>query len=239
MLYAKVVLGLPIDGPFDYFVPTDLENKILPGMRVWVNFRNKKEVAYVVGLSNKTKIKRVKEISAVIDAAAVLDELMLLLSKRLADYYCCSWGEAIETALPDELRKGKIDPTPISGKIDLTPGFLQGQERMPVYLREIKEAWAVKRSVIVLFSDIAEAEKAKELIEKDLGTEVFLAFRKQPKELEAWAKIRQVEHCVVVGTRSSIFSPVNNLGLIIIDQEQEQVYNLRRIRASSYSLYRN
>ena len=238
MLYAKVVLGLPIDGPFDYFVPTDLENKILPGMRVWVNFRNKKEVAYVVGLSNKTKIKRVKEISAVIDAAAVLDELMLLLSKRLADYYCCSWGEAIETALPDELRKGKIDPTPISGKIDptpisgkidLTPGFLQGQERMPVYLREIKEAWAVKRSVIVLFSDIAEAEKAKELIEKDLGTEVFLAFRKQPKELEAWAKIRQVEHCVVVGTRSSIFSPVNNLGLIIIDQEQEQVYKQEQV----------
>ncbi len=108
MLYAKVVLGLPIDGPFDYLVPSDLENKVSVGMRVWVNFRNKKEVAYVVELSNKTKIKRVKDISAVIDTAAVLDEQMLLLTKRLADYYCCSWGEAIEAALPDELRKGKL-----------------------------------------------------------------------------------------------------------------------------------
>ncbi len=108
MLYAKVVLGLPIDGPFDYLVPTDLENKISAGMRVWVNFRNKKEVAYVVGLSNKTRIKKLKEISSLIDAAPVLDEKMLLLTKQLADYYCSSWGEAIETALPDELRKGKI-----------------------------------------------------------------------------------------------------------------------------------
>lgn len=122
MLYAKVVLGLPIDGPFDYLVSTDLENKpqgnglasdsqshkISAGMRVWVNFRNKKEVAYVVGLSNKTRIKKLKEISSLIDATPVLDEKMLLLTKELANYYCSSWGEAIETALPDELRKGKI-----------------------------------------------------------------------------------------------------------------------------------
>lgn len=108
MLYAKVVLGLPIDGPFDYLVPTDLENKISIGTRVWVNFRNKKEVAYVVGLSNKTTIKKIKDILAVIDLAPVLDEQMLLLTKRIAGYYCCSQGEAIETALPDELRKGKI-----------------------------------------------------------------------------------------------------------------------------------
>lgn len=108
MLYAKVVLGLPIDGPFDYIVPVNLEDKVRVGARAWVNFRNKKEVAYVVGLSNKTRIKKLKEISSLIDAAPVLDEKMLLLTKRLADYYCCSWGEAIETALPDELRKGKI-----------------------------------------------------------------------------------------------------------------------------------
>ena len=242
MLYAKVVLGLPIDGPFDYLVPLDLEKKILAGTRVWVNFRNKKEVAYVVGLSNKTKIKKLKEISSLIDTAEVLDEKMLLLTKGLAEYYCCSWGEAIEAALPDELRRGKeaaegwagnkivksgdapIFLSPGSGKIGASPIFIIGQERMPVYLREIKAAWALKRSTIVLFRDIPEAEKAKELIEKDLGVEVYLTFRKQPNELKSWEKIRQAQCCIVVGTRSNIFSPVNNLGLIIIDQEQDQVY---------------
>ncbi|MFA7706344.1 MAG: hypothetical protein WCX91_04520, partial [Candidatus Omnitrophota bacterium] len=148
MLYAEVVLGLPIEGPFDYLVPPDLENKISVGTRIWVNFRNKKEVAYVVGLSSKTKIKKIKEVAAVIDAAAVLDEQMLLLTRRLAEYYCCSWGEAIEAALVDELRKGKktgdgkIEPSPFfKGKIEPSPFFVQGKDRMPVYLREIKEAW--------------------------------------------------------------------------------------------------
>ena len=107
MLYANVVLGLPIEGPFDYLVPPDLENKVSVGTRVWVNFRNKKEVAYIVGLNSKTKIKKLKEISASIDSVPILDEAMLALTKRLAQYYCCSWGQAIETALPDELRKGK------------------------------------------------------------------------------------------------------------------------------------
>ena len=56
MLYANVVLGLPIDGPFDYLVPVGLETKLQIGARVWVDFRNKKEIAYVVALNNKTKI---------------------------------------------------------------------------------------------------------------------------------------------------------------------------------------
>ncbi|MFA5350039.1 MAG: primosomal protein N' [Candidatus Omnitrophota bacterium] len=230
MLYAKVVLGLPIEGPFDYLVPPGLENKVFIGIRIWVNFRNKKEVAYVVGLSSKTKIKKIKEVSAVIDAAAVLDENMLLLTRMLAEYYCCSWGEAIEAALPDELRKGRetgngsVFQAPEKEKTEPFPVFVQGQDRFPVYLREIKEALASARSAIVLFTDILEAERAKELIEKKSDTEVFLAFRKQPKELEVWKKISQAQKCVVVGTRSSIFSPVNNLGLIIVDQEQDQVY---------------
>lgn len=241
MLYAKVVLGLPIDGPFDYLVPPGMEDKISIGARAWVNFRNKKEVAYVVGLSNKTTIKKIKDILAVIDRAPVLDEQMLLLTRRLAEYYCCSWGEAIETALPDELRRGKEikenrgrfcffeGEGNQSKKIETSPVFIQGQDRMPVYLSRIKGALGLKRSVIVLFSDIAEAQRARELIERSLGVEVFTAFRKQPKELEVWEKIRKAQYCVVVGTRSNIFSPVNNLGLIIIDQEADQVYKQEQV----------
>jgi primosomal protein N' (replication factor Y) len=107
VLYAKVVLGLPVDGPFDYTIPVNLEGKVKVGCRVWVNFRNKKEVAYIVGLSNKSTIKKLKEISELIDTEPILGEKMLLLTRQLADYYCCSWGEAIEAAIPDELRKGK------------------------------------------------------------------------------------------------------------------------------------
>ncbi len=241
MLYANVVLGLPIDGPFDYIVPIDLERKIAIGSRVRVNFRNKKEVAYVVGLSHKTKIKKLKEILDVIDNAAILNEQMLLLTKRLAQYYCCSWGEAIETALPQDLRKGKaIASAPVAPRNDgivSAPAapyndgciFIQGQDRLPRYLKEIKDVLANKKSVIILFSDIDAVNKAKEEIEKNLGVEVFVSFRKQPQELKTWEKIRQKDYCVVVGTRSAIFSCVNNLGLIIVDQEDDQAYKQEQV----------
>jgi primosomal protein N' (replication factor Y) len=230
MLYAKVVLGLPVDGPFDYLIPPELEGKVNVGARVWVNFRNKKEVAYVVELNNQTKIKKLKEIVSVIDASFILDEAMLQLTKRLAEYYCCSWGEAIETALPDELRKGKdasVDKMPVIKSVLVTlkrPLFVQGADRMPVYLREIKKVLAAKQSVIILGINIPSVEALKEIIQNSSGQEVFIAFRKQPKELEVWRKIRQADYCVVAGTRSSIFAPVNNLGLMIIDQPEDSVY---------------
>jgi primosomal protein N' (replication factor Y) len=243
MLYANVVLGLPIDGPFDYLVPAELESKIVVGTRVWVNFRNRKEVAYVVGLNNKTKIKKLKELLALLDQVPVLDKDMLLLTRRLSEYYCCSWGEAIETALPEELRKGKIkgdgsifleldlgkiEPSPF---VETVPGFIfvQGQDRMPFYLKKIRETLASKQSVIFLFNDITAAEKAKEEIRKSLGIEVFICFRKQPKEPEVWEQIRLSEYCVVLGSRSTIFSPVNNLGLIIVDQEDDRVYKQEQV----------
>ena len=243
MLYANVVLGLPIDGPFDYLVPPDLGNKISVGTRVWVNFRNKKEVAYVVELNNKTKIKKLKEIISVIDTFPILDAWLFLLTKKLAQYYCCSWGEAIEAALPDELRKGKetkkgdvsIFDSETSESVkrllweEKRPLFVQGADRIPVYLREIKKVLAAKESVIILGSNILAVERLKEIIQKSLGQEVFIAFRQQPKELEVWEKIRQVNYCLVAGTRSSIFSPVNNLGLMIIDQEEDQVYKQEQV----------
>jgi len=237
VLYANVVLGLPIEGPFDYLVPADLERKISVGARVWVDFSHQKTVAYVVNLSHKTKIKRIKEVLAVIDPVPLLDAQLLGLAVRLADYYCCSRGQAIESALPDELRKGKAvtlgaTPPPFFSEAKKTQSslrFIQGNNRIAAYLKEIRQVWSAGQSVIVLFSDIPEAERARELFSKHLGTEVFLSFRKQPKELEIWERIRASGACIVVGTRSNIFSPVNNLGLIIVDQEEDQVYKQEQV----------
>jgi len=108
MLYAKVVLGLAVEGPFDYIVPVSLAKDIKAGSRVWVDLRGRREVGYVVGLTHHSNIKKLKSISSLIDNRPLLDKNTLQLTKELADFYCCFWGEAIETAIPDALRKGKI-----------------------------------------------------------------------------------------------------------------------------------
>lgn len=235
MLYAKVVLGLPLEGPFDYAVPLSLKDNILIGSRVWVNFRNKKEVAYVVGLSRQTRIEKIKEVSALIDAYPVLDRPLLLLTKELAQYYGCSWGEAIEAALPDELRKGKEIKPPEHSSVAREAGlaalgasglpvFVRSFYRLEFYLTKIRDTLAGGRSVIVLCPNLAAVEKICRAIKENLGDEPFIVFRKQPQELAVWGRIRQAGCCVVVGLRSAIFSCVHNPGLIIIDEPQDQVY---------------
>lgn len=107
MLYAKVAIGLPVAGPFDYIVPDALAGKIAVGSRVAVSFGARRIVGYPVGFSKKSEIRNLKPILELIDESPVLTKNLLLLTKELAEYYFCSWGEAIETAIPSGLRKGK------------------------------------------------------------------------------------------------------------------------------------
>lgn len=232
MLYAKVVLGIPVEGPFDYIVPTGLCKKVKAGARVRVSFGNQRLLGYVVKLSAKTSIKKLKTLSEVIDDLPVLDKNLLLLTKELSDYYCCSWGEAIETALPESLRRGKCIPpiqqTESNGKKNNPETTLiqdsNVSARWDIYCRNIKEALDNNTSAIVLLSGIDSVLKAKEIINKSLGIQPVLMYRKQPNELGEWLKIRQGGAGLVLGTRSAIFAPVNNLGLVVMDEEHEAVY---------------
>jgi primosomal protein N' (replication factor Y) len=239
MLYAKVAVGLPIECAFDYFVPEDFLKKIKEGARVWVNFRNKKKLGYVIKTTSQTNIKNVLPILDVIDDTPVLDKNMLLLTKKLSDYYCCSWGEAIETALPEDLRKGKIIPDLTDFKhfikdkdyeqeISLIHD-LEGNARWDVYISRIEEAISLNKSVIVLFPEISLVIKAKEIIKARLQLDAQVLYRKQHGELQAWTKIKKGEANIIVGSRSCIFAPAKNLGLIIIDEEQSPFYKQEQV----------
>lgn len=242
MLYARVVLGLPIEGPFDYIVPEELVKKIQVGVRVRVGFRSAVKIGYVVNLTRKTAIKNLKAIISVIDEAALLDTHLLKLAKKLSDYYCCSWGEAIETALPEGLRKGK--PITITRPEKLvkekplldanTPEALllydlSGTQRWETYISRINDVLARNKSVLIILSDAHSFSATGGMIKERLGIPYCALYRQQPKEIEEWAKIKSGEVKLVIGTRSAIFAPLDNLGLIIIDEEQDSVYKQEQV----------
>jgi primosomal protein N' (replication factor Y) len=237
MLYAKVVLGIPVEGPFDYIVSQDLHKKIKVGVRVKVNFRTKDVIAYVMGISKTSNIKNLKPVLQVIDDAPVLNRNILLLTKRLSEYYCCSWGEAIETALPESLRKGKRIPNIKKQNILKTKGSseiilihsLQEKEKWDVYISNIKEVLYNRRCVIFLSPDVNSALKAKDTISKATGEEPAVLYRKEPKELDWWLRVKKGEFSIVVGTRSAVFAPLDSIGLIIIDEENDSVYKQEQV----------
>lgn len=233
MLYARIVVGLAVEGPFDYIVPELLAQKIRVGCRVKINFCNRIMVGYVVGLAKKTKIKNLKSILSLLDETPILSRNILALTKELSDYYVCSWGETIETSLPEGIRKGKSVSLPKeeAGEIKPVKNYqaillhdLDGQSRWRVYVEQIKATLENNKSAIMILPDVEALFKAKEIILGQLACACGLLYRKQPKEIEAWKEIKTGRIKLVIGTRSAVFAPVSSLGLIIIDDEHNSVY---------------
>jgi len=118
--FAQVALNLPVaprlaqgavslsngGDAFDYAVPPELRERLRPGLRVRVPFRNRTLTGYCVRLLDAPTIDpaRVKPIAAIVDAEPLVDAAMLELTRWVADYYACSWGEALEAALPAGVR---------------------------------------------------------------------------------------------------------------------------------------
>jgi primosomal protein N' len=234
VLYAKVVVGLPVEGPFDYIVPADLERIALPGCRVKVFFGPRKITGYIVGLSRKSGIKKLKSIVELLDSNPLLDKNMLSLTGELAAYYCSSWGEMIESALPEPIRQGrKVSFTaPVSQEKEKTSALpmpvllhsLDSRLRWDFYLEKVKEALDKGKSVLLLSPDKEAAGRAAGVLSGRFSRQVSLLYRKEPNELEEWCKVRSGEASIVVGTISAVFAPMQNLGLIILEQEEDFAY---------------
>jgi len=241
MRYAKVVLDLPLEGPYDYSIPAHFSSSLPEGIRVWINFAGRKTVGYLIQITSRSHIpsQRLKPLLGVIDKKPILGQTMLALSKTIADYYCCSRGQVIASMLPAPLRKGKniVDTdltVPVNSHRVCAPQMhliheTKGNARWDRYLPYITETLTRKESVIILLADLYSAHSMMEFL-KTKGIPVLsLTYRKQAQEVEEWLRVRRGEITVVVGTRSAVFAPVWELGLLIVDQEQDEVYKQEQV----------
>ncbi len=104
MTYAEVALPLPVDHLFTYEVPESLRDRVQVGMRAVLPVGKRIETGYVVGLSDDTDRDDVRRLFDLPDEGPVFDASMLELCRWVADYYCCSLGEALQCALPAGLK---------------------------------------------------------------------------------------------------------------------------------------
>lgn len=100
--YANVILPLALGNDYTYEVPKALQDQLVIGMRVEVQFGTKKIYAGVVKHLYEAEAPKykVKQIISVLDEAPILLPQQLQLWKWISDYYLCSEGEVMFTALP-------------------------------------------------------------------------------------------------------------------------------------------
>ena len=118
MIYAEVLLPVPIAGAFTYRVPADMEGSIAVGHRVIVPFgRRKSYTGIVTALTPfEPKVYEVKEISMRIDDRPIVRHPQLKHWAWIADYYLCTPGEVYRAAVPAGLKiESETFISPVAG----------------------------------------------------------------------------------------------------------------------------
>ncbi len=101
-----------------------------------------------------------------------------------------------------------------------------GSGKTAVYLAAMQKALDRGLSSILLVPEIGLTPQTAGLLDQAFGSKVALLHSAlTPEERsEQWRRIRRGEAPIVVGTRSAIFAPAPNLGLILVDEEHDQSY---------------
>lgn len=105
MVYADIILPLPLEGVFTYSVPDGMTAAVKPGMRVVVPFgRSKKYIGVVLRTHGEEPSFDVKDILSLPDPHPIVTGLQLRLWQWIADYYMSPLGDVFKAALPGGLK---------------------------------------------------------------------------------------------------------------------------------------
>jgi primosomal protein N' (replication factor Y) len=104
--YVDVILPLPVDGYFTYWVPKELDGNVMPGNRVVIQFGSKKFYSALVRKVHGEKPEgyETKPVEAILDSEPVVPESCFELWEWMAGYYHCPVGEVLKAALPSGLK---------------------------------------------------------------------------------------------------------------------------------------
>ena len=130
MLYVDVILPLPLDGLFTYSVPTELEEKVRPYIRVKVPFGiTKTHTALIVNSHTEPPQCdfEIKSIIAILDDSPILLPNQFKLWEWISSYYMSPLGDIMQAALPHGIKQEETYRPKTEVYIRLTKQFQNEQ----------------------------------------------------------------------------------------------------------------
>ena len=247
MKYIKAALNLPLNQFFYYKVPPELTDRIKIGKRVVVPFKRKNLTAFVIEEVRKEKVRKsLKEIIK-IDNSPPLGADLLRLGEWISKYYYCSLGQTLHFMLPvqpglkiDKGKKAKRDSSFLfftnaqyNEAVSLVReggDFLfrpkNNKEKISFYLLLIKRAIKEGKDIILIVPEISYIPFLKRAIQYyyPRETAIFHSRLSLKEKYNQWLKMREEEVNLAIGTRSLVFAPFPQIGLVIIEEEENTSY---------------
>lgn len=162
--YVQVALPLPLRQTFTYKIPDEFSGEVIVGSALLVPLGSRTLTGYAVQLSLRKSAdapERLKEVIEVVDRGPLFTPDLMNVTRWIADYYLCGWGEALRAALPHKAirrQSTELSPDalpPLDGvdveyeapPFDLTPQQRKVLEPLSSALREQRYMTAVLHGV--------------------------------------------------------------------------------------------
>lgn len=112
---------------------------------------------------------------------------------------------------------------------------ITGSGKTEIYLQAIQKALQLQKGTILLVPEIALTSQTIERFRSRFEGHIAILHHRlsDGERHDEWKKIQKGEAKIVIGARSAIFCPIQNLGLIIVDEEHESSYK----QSDSYPSY--
>lgn len=235
-----------------YAIPDELNLEL--GQLVEIPLRKKHVRGVIWQIHQNKPSYNTRPIVKATENAPHLTTTQLELIKFISDYYFCPLYKVIKLFLPAtffEKKSLKLPPelkavkakkfTPPTlteeqqfalGKIANTEQKIvllhgvTGSGKTEVYCRETEKIIQQNQQVLILIPEISLTPQTVANFEQRFGKNIAIIHSKlTPKQKENyWQRIYRQEVKIIIGSRSAIFAPFQNLGLIIIDEEHEDSY---------------
>jgi primosomal protein N' (replication factor Y) len=107
---------------------------------------------------------------------------------------------------------------------------ITGSGKTEIYLRVIRQILEEGREAIALIPEISLTPQAIERFRSRFGEEIAILHSRltDTERRQMWWKIRNKEVRVVLGARSAVFAPLENIGVIVVDEEHDESYKQER-----------
>lgn len=234
-----------------YSVPQGME--LFEGSGVMVPFQRGQKPGLILKLHSEQPDFKTREIQSILEPNPLLRTWQMRLSEWITEYYFCSNYDALKLFLPQDIwrapkatRKSATKEKILEpkSKLTLTPDqeaivqhFLKekpkqsllhgitGSGKTEIYLRLIQAAIDEGKQALLLVPEIGLTPQLLRYFESHFPNTAVLHSRvSQGRKAKLWQGIHSGEIPLVIGSRSALFSPFKNLGLIVMDEEHDSSY---------------
>jgi primosomal protein N' (replication factor Y) len=193
-LYAQIVFDRPLDTAYTYAVPIELREAIKIGQRVEAPFGrgDRTTIGYCVGFTETAPPRAVKSIIRLVDADPLLTDPLLRLTRWMAEYYLCGWGQVLQAILPAGVRsraglKRRTFVRAVRQPPETLPRLSPKQAAVLSYLRQSGDLIDPEEIMRAIPCGVAVIEG---VVAKGLATKEFVTLETEKKGNDEESEIR-------------------------------------------------